>query len=47
MVIFVPHEKPKERRDEEKMRKRKRIIGNLTPVEEPVQGQSGNEHFEA
>lgn len=46
MVIFMPHEKPNERRKEEEMRKRKKIQGNVEPVEEPVKGQSGKEHFE-
>ncbi|OPY26204.1 MAG: hypothetical protein A4E28_02662 [Methanocella sp. PtaU1.Bin125] len=42
----MPHEKPGDRRKEEIMRKRKRVIENLEPVEEPVKGQSGTEHFE-
>jgi hypothetical protein len=46
MVVPVPHEKPGKRREEEEMRKRKKIRGNVEPVEEPVKGQSGAEHFE-
>ena len=46
MVISVPHEEPKKRREEEEMRKRKRVRGNVEPAEQPVQGQSGREHFE-
>jgi hypothetical protein len=46
MVVPVPHEKPSKRREEEELRKRKKIRGNVEPVEEPVKGQSGMETFE-
>ena len=46
MVVPVPHEKPSKRREEEELRKRKKIRGNVEPVEEPVKGQSGAETFE-
>jgi hypothetical protein len=46
MVISMPHEKPSKRREEEEMRKRKRVRGNVEPAEEPIKGQSGAEHFE-
>ena len=46
MVLSMPHEKPGKRREEEEMRRRKRIRGNVEPVEEPVRGQSGEGHFE-
>jgi hypothetical protein len=46
MVVPMPHEKPSKRREEEEMLKRKKIRGNVEPAEEPVQGQSGAEHFE-
>ena len=45
-VMSMPHEKPSKRREEEELRKRKKIKGNVEPVEEPVKGQSGKEHFE-
>jgi hypothetical protein len=40
------HVEPNERREEEEMRKRKKIKGNVEPVEEVVHGQSGKETFE-
>jgi hypothetical protein len=46
MVLLMPHEKPSKRREEEEMRKRKRIRDNLEPVEEHVKGQTGGETFE-
>ena len=46
MVMSMPHEKPGERRKEEEMRRRKRVRGNVEPVEEPVKGQTGGERFE-
>ena len=46
MVILMPHEKPSKRREEEEMRKRKRIRGNLEPAEEIERGQSGAGTFE-
>jgi hypothetical protein len=42
----MPHVNPGERRKEEEMRKRKKVRGNVEPVEEPVKGQSGQQHFE-
>ncbi|HMK48266.1 MAG TPA: hypothetical protein VK436_16705 [Methanocella sp.] len=40
------HKTPGERREEEDMRKRKKIRGNVEPVEEHVRGQAGKETFE-
>jgi hypothetical protein len=42
----MPHEKPSKRREEEEMRKRKRVHGNLEPAEPLDTGQSGIGQFE-
>lgn len=52
MVILMGREQerghvdPQTRREEEEMRKRKKIKGNVEPVEEMVHGQAGKETFE-
>lgn len=52
MVILMKHEperghvEPQKRREEEELRKRKKIKGNVEPVEEMVHGQTGKETFE-
>lgn len=40
------HEGKEKRNEEEEMRKRKKIKGNVEPVEEPVKGQAGKQTFE-
>jgi hypothetical protein len=40
------HIDPNKRREEEEIRKKKKIRGNVEPVEEMVHGQTGRETFE-
>ena len=40
------HMDPHKRREEEELQKKKKIKGNIEPVEEFVHGQTGRETFE-